>query len=112
MELYSLSVSKLEPWLFAVAGTSDKVYLMDRRMIPRLLRREWGSQLSPESSALTHCVRRYGRESQEEESEEGVTTRRRRMNRAHVTAVKISGKNGRDVSGCAAFAKRLSHRFI
>jgi hypothetical protein len=96
MELYSLSVSKMEPWLFAVAGTSDKVYLQDRRMIPRLLRKEWGSHIDEETAALTHCVRRFSRDIAE--------TRRRgeghreRHNRAHITAVKISETNGRDVS--------------
>ena len=66
MGLYSLSVSKAEPWLFAVAGMSKYAYLQDRRMIPRLLKREWGISLSTanpeeaERQALTMCVRRFG----------------------------------------------------
>lgn len=100
MELYSLSVSKMEPWLFAVAGTNDKVFLLDRRMIPRLLRKEWGSELKEESENLTHCVRRFGRElpaQEEDEDEEALTRRRRRFQRAHVTAVKIAESNSRDI---------------
>jgi DDB1- and CUL4-associated factor 6 len=100
MELYSLSVSKMEPWLFAVAGTNDKVYLLDRRMIPRLLRKEWGSELNEESGNLTHCVRRFSRElpeSEEDEDEQAATRRRRRFQRAHITAVKIAETNSRDI---------------
>ncbi|EPQ29548.1 uncharacterized protein PFL1_02767 [Pseudozyma flocculosa PF-1] len=64
--LYSLSVSKTEPWLFAVAGMSPYAYLQDRRMVPRLLKREWGIEADPSSpdaadaQALTMCVRRFG----------------------------------------------------
>lgn len=100
MELYSLSVSKMEPWLFAVAGTNDKVYLLDRRMIPRLLRKEWGSEMNEESGDLTHCVRRFSRElpeEQEDEDEQAATRRRRRFQRAHITAVKIAESNSRDI---------------
>lgn len=102
MELYSLSVSKLEPWLFAVAGTSDKAFLMDRRMVPRHLRREWGCEVPSETAALTHCVRRLGREpfdeSDNRDEDDGVMAiRRRRFNRAHITAVKIAESNGRDM---------------
>ncbi|UZJ56983.1 hypothetical protein CBS101457_006303 [Exobasidium rhododendri] len=92
MELYSLSVSKMEPWLFAVAGTSDKVYLQDRRMIPRLLKSEWGSYIDEETAALTHCVRRFSRE-----DHKGGADSITRRERAHVTAVKISEANGRDL---------------
>lgn len=99
MELYSLSVSKIEPWIFAVAGTTDEVYLQDRRMIPRLLKSEWGSHIDEETAALTHCVRRFTREAKEEVSGEGnESAPSRRTSRAHVTAVKISEANGRDVS--------------
>ncbi|PWN35162.1 WD40 repeat-like protein [Meira miltonrushii] len=100
MELYSLSVSKMEPWLFAVAGTSDKVYLLDRRMIPRLLHKEWGSVLNEEDGDLTHCVRRFSRELPEEEDDEdeqAATRRRKRFQRAHITAVKIAESNSRDI---------------
>jgi hypothetical protein len=96
MELYSLSVSKLEPWLFAVAGTSDQVYLQDRRMIPRLLKQEWGSHLDQETAALTHCVRRFGREPKEPATESEGNARRRRQV-SHITSVKISETNGRDL---------------
>lgn len=127
MELYSLSVSKMEPWLFCVAGTSAQAYLHDRRMIPRLLSAEWGATIDSESVARTQCVRRFARPpyeysaakeeaEEEEEDEEGeggptlhregadgearVEARRRRQRkweRAHITAVKISESNGRDL---------------
>ncbi|TKY85587.1 hypothetical protein EX895_005749 [Sporisorium graminicola] len=60
--LYSLSLSKLEPWLFAVAGDSSLAYLHDRRMIPRLIKRDWGMSFSNEEQqdALTMCVRAFG----------------------------------------------------
>lgn len=96
MELYSISVSKLEPWLFAIAGTSDKVYLQDRRMIPRLLKNEWGSFLDEETAALTHCVRRFAREPKTGDGEDNAAATRR-FERGHVTAVKISEANGRDL---------------
>lgn len=96
MELYSISVSKLEPWLFAIAGTSDKVYLQDRRMIPRLLKNEWGSYLDDETAALTHCVRRFARKPKTTNGEDSAAATRR-FDRAHVTAVKISEANGRDI---------------
>ncbi|KAN0059721.1 hypothetical protein ACQY0O_008293 [Thecaphora frezii] len=64
--LYSLSVSKMEPWLFAVAGMSQYAYLQDRRMVPRLLKRDWGMDVvagdaeGADAQALTMCVRRFG----------------------------------------------------
>lgn len=100
MELYSLSVSKMEPWLFAVAGTNNKVYLLDRRMIPRLLRKEWGSTIDKESGDLTHCVRRFSREmpvEEEGEDEQAFARKRRKFQRAHITAVKIAESNSRDI---------------
>ncbi|GAA6014413.1 hypothetical protein JCM10207_005452 [Rhodosporidiobolus poonsookiae] len=64
MSLYSLSLSKLRPHLFVVAGTSPYAYLHDRRMIrTAAFQRDWSSPALPyssSSSALTHCVRRFG----------------------------------------------------
>jgi WD40 repeat protein len=97
MELYSISVSIQEPWLFAICGTSDRVYLQDRRMIPRLLKEEWGSKLDAETAALTHCVRRFCREPKVANEAEESPVSRIYGGRAHVTAVKISEANGRDL---------------
>lgn len=59
--LYSLSVSPLQPYLFAVAGVSPYSYLYDRRMIGRVLEDEWGMPIQAgEQALLTKCVRRFG----------------------------------------------------
>ncbi|PWN43171.1 WD40 repeat-like protein [Ceraceosorus guamensis] len=95
MELYSLSVSKVEPWLFVVAGTSAHAYLHDRRMLPRLLKREWGeSTPEPERDALTQCVRRFGRPQRQWDSGEPVKSA---FGRAHITAAKIEESTGREL---------------
>ncbi|SPO24062.1 uncharacterized protein UTRI_03393_B [Ustilago trichophora] len=110
--LYSLSVSKLEPWLFAVAGESSLAYLHDRRMIPRLIKREWGMSTDAQHDALTMCVRSFGvppggfdapwadndgRTALR--SEESPSSRRRLFmgNRNSITACKLSEHNGRDL---------------
>ncbi|KPV71705.1 uncharacterized protein RHOBADRAFT_56528 [Rhodotorula graminis WP1] len=62
LSLYSLTISKMRPHLFVVAGTSPFAYLHDRRMVGRTMQRDWHlapSSLSP-SSSLTQCVRRFG----------------------------------------------------
>ncbi|GAA5847928.1 hypothetical protein JCM9279_003494 [Rhodotorula babjevae] len=62
LSLYSLTISKMRPHLFVVAGTSPFAYLHDRRMLGRRMQRDWHlapSALSP-SSSLTQCVRRFG----------------------------------------------------
>jgi hypothetical protein len=104
MELYSISVSTQEPWLFAISGTSSNCYLQDRRMIPRLLKNEWGSHIDEETAALTHCVRRFCREPLPADEEQSKS---RAYERAHVTAVKISEANGRDVSSIAEYSEDL-----
>lgn len=64
--LYSLSQSKLEPHLFAVAGSSSRANLYDRRMVGRALENEWGNVVdastSPSTSdtkAQAQCVRQF-----------------------------------------------------
>ncbi|GAA5915681.1 hypothetical protein JCM8208_006415 [Rhodotorula glutinis] len=62
LSLYSLTISKMRPHLFVIAGTSPFAYLHDRRMVGRSMQRDWHlppSALSP-SSSLTQCVRRFG----------------------------------------------------
>lgn len=109
--LYSLSVSKVEPWLFAVAGESPFAHLHDRRMIPRLIKRDWGMTVK-EEDALTMCVRSFGVPPGGFEApwaqNDGRTAlvsdapppsgRRLLMgNRNSVTACKLSEQNGRDL---------------
>lgn len=67
-------------------------------MIPRLLKNEWGAHIDDETAALTHCVRRFTREPVTDVDKGPKGRRSRRIDRAHVTAVKISEANGRDVS--------------
>lgn len=137
MELYSLSVSKMEPWLFCVAGTSPQAYLHDRRMVPRLLAEEWGATIDQEAVAATQCVRRFARppyeysqarqealeeEEREEQRQGGAratadeetrreasTRRQRRWETAHITAIKISESNGRDL--LASYSGDAVYRF-
>lgn len=58
LSLYSLSLSKLRPHLFAVAGTGPYVYLHDRRMLRGPMKRDWGIDMN--DSGFTQCVRRFG----------------------------------------------------
>ncbi|GAA6061858.1 hypothetical protein JCM10212_001291 [Sporobolomyces blumeae] len=84
--LYSLTVSKLRPHLFVVAGTSPFAYLHDRRMARRPMLREWG--VAPRPERVTECVRRYG------------VPRRDGLGGfidAHVVATKISPDDARDL---------------
>ncbi|PWN47068.1 WD40 repeat-like protein [Violaceomyces palustris] len=114
MGLYSLSVSKVEPWLFAVAGMSRYAYLHDRRMIPRLLKSEWGITLDADTTSLTQCVRRFGIPPGSFESPTIAAngeplsrgTARRGFDKrtepevdedAHITACKISESSGREI---------------
>lgn len=122
--LYSISVSKLSPWLFVAAGTSPYAYLQDRRMIPSLLKKDWGMRLDENDEGMvTKCVRRFGipedgfgdEEEEDEESEEDdrekdgdeerLKKRKRREARAkarfrnsHVTAAKLSSNVDEEVS--------------
>ncbi len=57
--LSALALSPLSPWLFAVAGESPHAHLFDRRMIHRLMLREWG--VPAKDDEIVTCVRRFGR---------------------------------------------------
>nr|CDI55450.1 wd40 repeat-like protein [Melanopsichium pennsylvanicum 4] len=111
-ELYSLSVSKLEPWLFAVAGESSFAYLHDRRMVPRVVKRDWGMTNDMEQDALTMCVRKFGippggfetpwvqhdgRTALVAEAPQPSKPRLLMGNRNSITACKLSEDNGRDL---------------
>ncbi|GAA6033844.1 hypothetical protein JCM8097_000367 [Rhodosporidiobolus ruineniae] len=90
LSLYSLSISKLRPHLFVVAGTSPYAYLHDRRML-RFAASTWGSSLysTTSASSLTHCVRRFGVPSP------SVPWKAELSN--HIVATKLSPTNPRDL---------------
>ncbi|KAI5454410.1 hypothetical protein NCC49_004463 [Naganishia albida] len=116
IQLYSLSVSKINPYLFTVAGTSPYAFLQDRRMV-RPMKEEWatGGFVGGEADQgqKVHCVRRFGLDPNAEEEEdaagevEGMTdeerarrreaTRRRRHMVRHITAVDMSDHNAEDL---------------
>lgn len=56
MELFSLSLAKDRPELFACGGTSPFALLHDRRF-SRQIQAEWGVPAA--SRSLSHCVRKY-----------------------------------------------------
>ncbi|GAA5951028.1 hypothetical protein JCM21900_004134 [Sporobolomyces salmonicolor] len=85
LSLYSLSVSKLRPHLFVVAGTSSYAFLHDRRMLRAPMEREWG--ITPTEGQLTQCVRRFG---VPKENGKGDITN-------HIVATKLSPANPRDL---------------
>ncbi|GAA5862665.1 hypothetical protein JCM1840_002630 [Sporobolomyces johnsonii] len=85
MSLYSLSVSKLRPHLFVVAGTSSYAFLHDRRMLRAPMEREWG--ITPTEGQLTQCVRRFG--VPKEDGRGDITN--------HIVATKLSPTNPRDL---------------
>lgn len=91
IELYTLSVSKLNPYLFTVAGTSEYAFLQDRRMT-RQITQEWSHQVDPDSQV--QCVRRFGLPP----GEPGITRRSRWGSPRHITAVRMSPDVAEDVS--------------
>jgi hypothetical protein len=117
IQLYSLSVSKINPYLFTVAGTSPYAFLQDRRMV-RPMKEEWATGGfaggEADQGQKVHCVRRFGLDPHAEEEEDaagevqGMTederarrreaTRRRRHMVRHITAVDMSDHNAEDVS--------------
>ncbi|PWN18649.1 WD40 repeat-like protein [Microstroma glucosiphilum] len=111
--LYSLSLSKLQPYLFAVAGESPYTYLYDRRMIGRVIKDEWGmSMTNSDEALLTKCVRRYGLPQGSWDGDCSVQdeSARRPMSRtSHITAVKISEHNGNDL--IATYSNGAIYRF-
>ncbi|BGP50055.1 hypothetical protein JCM10450v2_005963 [Rhodotorula kratochvilovae] len=91
LSLYSLTISKLRPHLFVVAGTSPFAYLHDRRMLRAPMQRDWHlppSALSPSSSSdLTQCVRRFGLSEADNPPHA----------RSHIVAAKLSPTRPRDL---------------
>ncbi|KDQ21043.1 hypothetical protein BOTBODRAFT_169706 [Botryobasidium botryosum FD-172 SS1] len=85
-ELSTISVSSLTPYYFTVAGNSPYGHLFDRRMIPRILKAEWGVNVDTEE--LVCCVRRFGR--REKPGYE-------RVGAAHVTGSRMADSNGHEL---------------
>ncbi|KAJ9114679.1 hypothetical protein QFC22_005555 [Naganishia vaughanmartiniae] len=117
IQLYSLSVSKINPYIFTVAGTAPYAFLQDRRMV-RPMKEEWAkgtftSGGEADQGGKVHCVRRFGldRNAEEEDDhsagdgdvpeEERVRRReaaRRRWHMVrHITAVDMSEHNAEDL---------------
>ena len=94
IELYTLSVSKLNPYLFTVAGTSKYAYLQDRRMTKQIAE-EWSHRA--DEDARVQCVRKFGirpTSSTEHRNELAQTW----MEPQHITAVRMSPDVADDVS--------------
>ncbi|BGP01869.1 hypothetical protein JCM10021v2_005577 [Rhodotorula toruloides] len=91
LSLYSLTINKLRPHLFVVAGTSPYAFLHDRRMIRAPMLRDWGiaPPSDPSSSSLTQCVRRFG--------VPHPTTPHKGEISHHIVAAKLSPDNPRDL---------------
>ncbi|KAL8277263.1 hypothetical protein RQP46_010332 [Phenoliferia psychrophenolica] len=88
LRLYSLSISKLRPHLFSVAGTSPYTFLHDRRMIRSGLMRDWGVDLVDDGAHLTQCVRRFSVPD---------SNNPRNCIQNHVVATKLSETRARDL---------------
>jgi len=93
ISLYTLSVSRLQPWLFTVAGTSPYAFLYDRRMV-KVARGEWdvgagGGWRWDDQGGKVQCVRRFGLGPEPEEVGEGEPSSNQQR----------SGGNGTGVTG-------------
>ncbi|PWN24928.1 WD40 repeat-like protein [Jaminaea rosea] len=128
--LYTLSLSPLQPWLFAVAGMSPYAYLYDRRMAGRVLEDEWGAAASTSSSSsttdplLARCVRRFGlpcgdwdgKDCRPQQLEEpgGANVRRGRRRHdtmEHITAVQLGETEERCNELLASYSGGAVYRF-
>ncbi|KAM5540516.1 hypothetical protein V8D89_005974 [Ganoderma adspersum] len=85
-ELSTLALSPLTPYQFVVAGESPYGYLFDRRHAGRLFAEEWGQP--PDSSEVTTCVRRFGRNGRGAHERTG---------REHITGSRMASSNGHEV---------------
>ncbi|KAF8339108.1 WD40-repeat-containing domain protein [Cantharellus anzutake] len=84
--LSTLATSSLSPWLFFVAGESPYAHLFDRRMIHRVMLREWG--VPAKDDEIVTCVRRFGRASRAPGESEGDE---------HVSGARMSSTNGHEL---------------
>jgi hypothetical protein len=93
IELYTLSVSKLNPYLFTVAGTSKYAYLQDRRMTKQIAE-EWSHRA--DEDARVQCVRKFGiRPTPNTEHRNELA--QAWMEPQHITAVRMSPDVAEDV---------------
>lgn len=58
IDLNTVAVSKVNPYLLAAGGSHPCAFLHDRRMLGRDLRAEWGS-IPTKASAPTQCVKKF-----------------------------------------------------
>ncbi|KAF7729424.1 hypothetical protein EC973_004403 [Apophysomyces ossiformis] len=87
VDINTLSMNKLHPQYFAVAGTDEYLYLHDRRMPPG----GGGAGKNGTWATVSKCVRRFSTR-----SEQRTGSRRRN---GHVTACKFSDANGQELLG-------------
>ncbi|TYJ52298.1 hypothetical protein B9479_007113 [Cryptococcus floricola] len=105
VDLYSLSVSPVMPWMFTVAGTAEHAYVCDRRMTPSSSSSSWGP--NTRSDGQVHCVRRLGLPN--EEWERVLPGRRRFGGDRHISSVRMSAERGDEVA--VAFMKHSTSLF-
>ncbi|ODN82492.1 hypothetical protein L198_07714 [Cryptococcus wingfieldii CBS 7118] len=105
VDLYSLSVSPVMPWMFTVAGTAEHALVCDRRMTPSSSSSSWGP--NTRSDGQVHCVRRLGLPN--EEWERVLPGRRRFGGDRHISSVRMSGERGDEVA--VAFMKHSTSLF-
>ncbi|KAG8973803.1 hypothetical protein FRC05_008222 [Tulasnella sp. 425] len=87
--LSALASSPITPYYFVVAGEASFGHLFDRRMLGRILKAEWGQDISIEDDdATTRCVRRFGR------LKRGP---KERKSQTHVTGARMADSNGHDL---------------
>ncbi|KAG8917391.1 hypothetical protein FRC01_002485 [Tulasnella sp. 417] len=87
--LSALASSSIAPYYFVVAGEASFGHLFDRRMVGRILKTEWGQDISTEDDdAATRCVRRFGRLKRGPKERKAHT---------HVTGARMGDSNGHDL---------------
>lgn len=96
VDLYSISVSPLTPYTFAVCGQTDCIYICDRRMTVHQVP-SWGPHTR--QAGQVSCVRRLGLP---EKEWSGVSSRSRAYSERHVTSVKMSADHSGEVIGAMA----------
>ncbi|KAG8915589.1 hypothetical protein FRC01_003608, partial [Tulasnella sp. 417] len=87
--LSALASSSIAPYYFVVAGEASFGHLFDRRMVGRILKTEWGQDISiDDDDATTRCVRRFGRLKRGQKERKAHT---------HVTGARMADSNGHDL---------------
>ncbi|WVQ72970.1 hypothetical protein IAR50_002532 [Cryptococcus sp. DSM 104548] len=107
VDLYSLSVSPVMPWMFTAAGTAEHAYVCDRRMSRPSTSSAFSWGPNTQSDGQVHCVRRLGLP--KEEWERVLPGRRRLGGDRHISSVRMSGERGDEVA--VAFMKHSTALF-